>query len=164
VVPTISTTPALRFSTPEPPASPRSPSRVQFEFELPTASPRSDAFDKRPRGNLLSSPAANGSRNNANNLNNPNQSHPQRMPASPSMSRSFSKRSSLLHPVAAGVLEGPASPSFRRSLATVPEPPGYEKRLHPYAIRMLAELEDVQREVRRALLSYRLLLTECLVC
>lgn len=149
-VPTISTTPApaLRFSTPEPPASPRSPSRVQFEFELPTASPRSDAFDKRPRGNLLTSPASD-LRNNPSN-------QPQRMPASPSMSRSFSKRSSLLHPVAAGVLEGPASPSFRRSLATVPEPPGYEKRLHPYAIRMLAELEDVQREVRLRMLFFEL--------
>ena len=139
MVPLISTTPALRFSTPEPPASPRSPNKVQFEFELPTASPRSDAFDKRPTGNLLSSPAAAQSRAQSSN--------PQRMPPSPSMSRSFSKRSSLLHPVAVGVLEGPASPSFRRSLAQVPEPPGYEKRLHPYAIRMLAELEDVQREV-----------------
>jgi hypothetical protein len=134
VVPNITSTntPSLRFNTPEPPASPRSPSKVQFEFELPTASPRSDAFDKRPISSLHSPAVA---------------SNPQRMPASPSMSRSFSKRSSLLQPVATGIVDGPASPSFKRSMASVPEIPGYDKKLHPYCIRMLAELEDVQREV-----------------
>ena len=28
----------------------------------------------------------------------------------------------------------------------MPETPAYDKRLHPYCIRMLAELEDVQKE------------------
>ena len=133
-LPTISTTQAPRMTTPEPPVSPASPNRVQFEFELPTASPRSDAFDR------VSSPRR-------------TPSNPQRMPPSPSMSRSFSKRSSLLHPAAAGVLGQPASPSFRRSIVAAPEPPGYSPNLHPYCIRMLAELEDVEREVSRSVES-----------
>ncbi len=121
-------------STPgTPPAQPQSPSQFAFAFELPTASPRSDTFDKRP---IPSSPRSTVPG-----------STPPRLPPSPHMSRSFSRRSSLLHPTAASIADGPASPSFRKSLATVREQTGYEKRLHPYCIRMLAELEDVQKEV-----------------
>lgn len=31
---------------------------------------------------------------------------------------------------------------------------GYDKRLHPYAIRMLGELEDAQKEVGQPVLSF----------
>jgi hypothetical protein len=110
----------------------RSPTQIAFEFELKTASPRSDTFDTVTSPSSPRSPTTSAT--------------PPRLPASPQMSRSFSKRSSLLHPVAAVRLDGPASPSYRRSLAAMPEPPAYDKRLHPYCIRMLAEFEDVQKE------------------
>lgn len=124
-------TPSLqRASTPPRSPSPRSPTAVQFEFEIPMSSPRSDSFDKRP---IPSSPRKPGP-------------SPTRLPPSPHMSRSFSKRSSFLHPTAASIAEGPFSPAQLRSLSEIPEPPAYDTRLHPYCIRMLAELEDVQRE------------------
>lgn len=103
--------------------------QIAFEFELPTASPLSDTFEssnpQSPRGN--SQPAS------------------PRGATSPHMSHSFSKRSSLLPPPAASALEGFQQTHVR---ITPPEPkdPGYPKRLHAYAIRMLAELEDAQKE------------------
>lgn len=97
-----------------------------FEFELPTASPLSDTFESsNPRSPGGSQPAS------------------PRGATSPHMSHSFSKRSSLLPPPAATALEG-----YHSVRVTPPEPldPGYPKRLHAYAIRMLAELEDAQKE------------------
>ena len=124
--------PAENDGRPQTPTAPKSPSQFAFEFELKTASPRSDTFDRGPSPVSPGSPASSAT--------------PPRLPASPHMSRSFSRRSSLLPPVAANVVDGPASPSYRRSIARMPEPPAYDKRLHPYCIRMLAELEDVQKE------------------
>lgn len=121
---------------------------VAFEFELPTASPRSDSFDRSP---VPSSPRRRS------------QPPSPRGPTSPHMSRSFSKRSSLLPPSTASALDsllvgGPApgqgpgdspSPSGRTSVQTVKEEEevGYDVKKHAYAIRMLAELEDAQKEV-----------------
>jgi hypothetical protein len=83
------------------------------------------------------------------------------------MSKTFSKRSSLLPPKTASVIEGliagegkegnrtsVPSPSPRKDdkgqeggVGVEKQEKGYEKRLHAYAIRMLAELEDAQKEV-----------------
>ena len=146
--PTIMTTP----HSPETPIlalkSPRSPnpSGVAFEFELPTASPRSDSFDRAP---VPSSPRRKS------------QPPSPRGPASPHMSRSFSKRSSLLPPPTASALDSllagsgsesgsPSSgPGSRKGLEIVKEveEEGYPVKKHAYAIRMLAELEDAQKEV-----------------
>lgn len=100
----------------------------QFEFELPTASPRSDAFDP------VSSPSSPSKR----------QSQPPspRGQTSPHMSAQFSKRSSLLPPPTANALDSIAMKMAPR----MPPDPGYPRRLHAYAIRMLAELEDAQKE------------------
>lgn len=97
-----------------------------FEFDLPAMSPRSDAFDPAP------------------NATSPRRSSqpPSPRATSPHMSQSFSKRSSLL------------PPSTEKALADVLKnaPPvpvidlGYDKKLHCYAVRMLAELEDAQKE------------------
>lgn len=115
-------------------ASPRSPSNVAFEFELPTASPRSDAFDP-------PTPVASPRR----------QSQPPspRGPSSPHMSRSFSKRSSLLPPPTASALDSLLGPSQERRKKGAKEvvEEGYPVKMHAYAIRMLAELEDAQKEV-----------------
>ncbi|KAL1406191.1 hypothetical protein Q8F55_007880 [Vanrija albida] len=101
-----------------------------FEFELPTASPRSDTFDP--------TPAPGSPRRN---------SQPPSAPTSPHMSHSFSKRSSLLPPPAANALDALGADTLAkltRNAAIID--PGYPKRLHAYAIRMLAELEDAQKE------------------
>jgi hypothetical protein len=113
---------------------PASPPNVKFEFELPTMSPRSDAFDP--------APAPPSPRRNS-----PPPSP--RRPASPHMSRSFSKRSSLLPPHTASVLEREGTVVKGKHGKTVNgrEDKGYERKLHAYAIRMLAELEDAQKEV-----------------
>lgn len=129
--------------TPGTAAQDTSSTSFAFEFELPTTSPRSDNFDPvcppSPRRN--SQPPS------------PNQ------PTSPHMSRSFSKRSSLLPPqtareldnmLANGVVNSPnATGRDASAQETVKkmEEVGYDKRLHPYAVRMLAELEDAQKEV-----------------
>lgn len=129
-----------------------------FEFELPTASPRSDTFDPAPINPLMpTSPHRNSLPSSP------------RQPQSPHMSRSFSKRSSLLPPDTAKALEGimaavehppagaqsPKTPPPVRAaeLARIEEEArnkGYDKKLHAYAIRMLAELEDAQKEVSPA--------------
>ena len=101
-----------------------------FEFELPTVSPRSDTFDPTP---TPSSPRRNSQ---------PPSPH---QPQSPHMSKSFSKRSSLLPPQTASALEAAVSP--RVSVLEPVSEEGYDRRLHAYAIRMLAELEDAQKEV-----------------
>lgn len=109
-----------------------------FEFELSTQSPRSDSFDPAPSPPSLGSGSAPPS---------------PRQPPSPHMSRSFSKRSSLLPPPTASVLDSIlASPAYEASpggmlVEAVDEEGGYDAKLHAYAIRMLAELEDAQREV-----------------
>lgn len=98
-----------------------------FEFDLPAMSPRSDAFDPAP---------------NATSPRRSSQPPSPRATTSPHMSQSFSKRSSLL------------PPSTEKALADVLKnaPPvpvidlGYDKKLHCYAVRMLAELEDAQKE------------------
>ncbi|KAJ9108791.1 hypothetical protein QFC21_000111 [Naganishia friedmannii] len=116
-------------------SAPTSPVQRTFEFELPTASPRSDTFD---RPTMPGSPSLLG-----NNM----ASNPPKLPASPHMSRSFSKRSSLLHPMAVSAIDGSFNPAIRKPLVSVLiQQPPYDKRFHPYCIRMLAELEDVRRE------------------
>lgn len=118
-----------------------------FEFELPTSSPRSDAFDPIP-----TLPPASPRRQSQP----PSPSQPQ--PSSPHMSRSFSKRSSLLPPKTARELEaelevisstpGTSTPKkASRGIEKKEVEQGYDKKLHAYAIRMLAELEDAQKEV-----------------
>ena len=136
----------LTHSPSEPPAG--SPTNAfSFEFELPTSSPRSDAFDPipdyPPTSPRKSQPPS------------PSQAHP---PTSPHMSRSFSKRSSLLPPSTARELENMlSSAQGMGSAASTPRKDtngrlkseveqGYDKKLHAYAIRMLAELEDAQKE------------------
>ena len=111
-----------------------SPGGVAFEFELPTMSPRSDTFDPTP---TPSSPRRNS------------QPPSPRGPTSPHMSRSFSKRSSLLPPNTASILANElASPGSSRAEAKADKgEEGYPRKLHAYAIRMLAELEDAQKEV-----------------
>jgi hypothetical protein len=115
-------------------------SAFSFEFELPTSSPRSDSFDPIP-----SLPPASPRRRSQP----PSPSQPQ--PSSPHMSRSFSKRSSLLPPQTARELELMQTTVSPRKVVkdTEIKEKGYEKKLHAYAIRMLAELEDAQKEVSR---------------
>lgn len=107
-----------------------SPNSFAFEFELPTMSPRSDTFDPAPTS---TSPRRNS------------------QPPSPRqhMSRSFSKRESLLPPPTATALARETSliNTDSNAIAKMEEDRGYDKRLHAYAIRMLAELEDAQKEV-----------------
>jgi hypothetical protein len=70
------------------------------------------------------------------------------------MSRSFSKRSSLLTPLAQIVLEGlkegrPVSGVSSSASVEQQQPEeekGYEKRLHPYAVKFFAEIEDCMGE------------------
>ncbi|ORX34220.1 hypothetical protein BD324DRAFT_653488 [Kockovaella imperatae] len=126
--------PTISTSSPSETTSPGvglGPSGIAFEFELPTMSPRSDTFDPTP---TPSSPRRN--------------SQPP-SPHSPHMSRSFSKRSSLLPPNTASILaSGLSSPISRRNDSTKYDKgeEGYPKKWHAYAIRMLAELEDAQKE------------------
>lgn len=112
-----------------------------FEFELPTTSPRSDNFDPIPTLTPTSP-------RKPSQPPSPSQPHG---PGSPHMSRSFSKRSSLLPPSTARELESMLSaastPRKETKVKQTPEQ-GYDKKLHAYAIRMLAELEDAQKEVR----------------
>lgn len=112
-------------------------SAFSFEFELPTSSPRSDSFDPIPT--LPTSPRR--------------RSQPP-SPSSPHMSRSFSKRSSLLPPQTARELETLISCGTPKKIKETikgekekEKERGYDKKLHAYAIRMLAELEDAQKEV-----------------
>ena len=113
-------------------------SAFSFEFELPTTSPRSDSFDPIP--SLPTSPRR--------------RSQPP-SPSSPHMSRSFSKRSSLLPPSTARELETLISTTSKKAMKkNKVEEKGYDKKLHAYAIRMLAELEDAQKEVRFSLCCY----------
>jgi hypothetical protein len=65
------------------------------------------------------------------------------------MSRSFSKRNSLLPPQTARELETLVSSTPKKVSKGVKgeKERGYDKKLHAYAIRMLAELEDAQKEV-----------------
>jgi hypothetical protein len=99
-----------------------------FEFELPTASPLSDTFE----ASNPTSPRRNS------------QPPSPRGATSPHMSHSFSKRSSLLPPSTEKALEayGHSTPKMMAR----DRDPGYPVRLHAYAIRMLAELEDAQKE------------------
>ncbi|KAK6905515.1 hypothetical protein I203_106344 [Kwoniella mangroviensis CBS 8507] len=135
----------------------KSPNTFSFEFELPTTSPRSDTFDPtpQPQPSSPSSAARRTSQSPPPPPSSPGRTGP---PASPHMSRSFSKRSSLLPPKTASALEGLIkeedkeklrsldSHSSSLSAGTKEEDKGYDKRLHAYAIRMLAELEDAQKE------------------
>ncbi|WWD18062.1 hypothetical protein CI109_102509 [Kwoniella shandongensis] len=123
-----------------------SPNTFAFEFELPTMSPRSDTFDPAPP---LPSPTSPRRKS---------QPPSPRQPPSPHMSRSFSKRASLLPPSTANVLDKIMQEeekekknkqlqleAERKRKERVQEV-GYDKKLHAYAIRMLAELEDAQKE------------------
>jgi hypothetical protein len=115
-----------------------------FEFELPTSSPRSDAFDPIP-----SLPPSSPRKRSQP------PSPSQAQPSSPHMSRSFSKRSSLLPPQTARELEvmmaseAIVTPTKggREQVEKKEVDVGYDKKSHAYAIRMLAELEDAQKEV-----------------
>ena len=116
----------------------KSPGTYAFEFELPTASPRSDTFDPTP---VPLSPKGSTKRHSA--------PPSPRQPTSPHMSRSFSKRSSLLPPKTASLLASESMGAMiQRQLATAreEEEEGYDPKLHAYAVRMLAELEDAQKE------------------
>lgn len=120
-------------------------SAFSFEFELPTSSPRSDSFDPIP-----TLPPASPRRRSQP----PSPSQAQAQPSSPHMSRSFSKRSSLLPPQTARELElelelmqSTSAPRKVVKNVVKEKERGYDKRLHAYAIRMLAELEDAQKEV-----------------
>ncbi|WWC58416.1 uncharacterized protein I303_100956 [Kwoniella dejecticola CBS 10117] len=157
----------------------RSPKNANFsfEFELPTTSPRSDTFDPTPTPNsqLPTSPSK-SLLNNGNNSDKrasqgslnltktqtPVSPNGKREPPSPHMSKSFSKRSSLLPPKTASALEDLIKDEDKEKLRSVDgngsashsslsheyetKDRGYDKRLHAYAIRMLAELEDAQKE------------------
>ncbi|WVR05720.1 hypothetical protein IAU60_002744 [Kwoniella sp. DSM 27419] len=146
--------PALTRKTKPPPTiittSPSTPKAggdgFAFEFELPTMSPRSDTFDPTP-ASLPVSPNVKASR--ASQPPSPGQ------PPSPQphMSRSFSKRSSLLPANTASVLESISeaerrdnSIKRRQRKIVEKEEEGYDAKLHAYAVRMLAELEDAQKE------------------
>ena len=122
--------PSIITTSPVLPA-PTSPDNFAFEFELPTASPRSDTFDPTP---------------SASSPRRKSQPPSPRQPQSPHMSRSFSKRSSLLPPPTASALEAAISPEAMLPAESIQEE-GYDPKLHAYAIRMLAELEDAQKEV-----------------
>lgn len=121
--------PTIMTTSPVNPA-PTSPGNFAFEFELPTISPRSDSFDLTPT---------------ANSPRRKSQPPSPRQPQSPHMSKSFSKRSSLLPPPTASALEAAISP--KASIIVPVAEKGYDQKLHAYAIRMLAELEDAQKEV-----------------
>lgn len=110
----------------------KSPNTFAFEFELPTMSPRSDTFDPTPLAGPVSPRRS-------------SQPPSPRAPSSPHMSKSFSKRASLLPPPTATILA--ESPSAKRVARGEEAKKGYEVKLHAYAIRMLAELEDAQKEV-----------------
>ncbi|WVQ85644.1 hypothetical protein IAT38_007810 [Cryptococcus sp. DSM 104549] len=119
-------------------------SHLSFEFELPTMSPRSDTFDPAPAA-TPTSPRRNSQ---------PPPPSP-RKPPSPRMSKSFSKRSSLLPPSTASALDSIMESEKEREERKRAEKEekervrmekGYDKRLHPYAVRMLGELEDAQKE------------------
>ncbi|KIR67572.1 hypothetical protein I314_01989 [Cryptococcus bacillisporus CA1873] len=115
----------------------RSRGSFTFEFEIPTMSPRSDTFDATPTSPRQSSQ--------------PPPLSP-RKPTSPHMSKSFSKRSSLLPPSTANALESimeserEKEKEKKKAEEKLRQEKGYDKRLHPYAIRMLGELEDAQKE------------------
>lgn len=142
----------LTHSPSEPPLG--SPSNAfSFEFELPTTSPRSDAFDPIPTY-APASPRKHSQPPSPSQPHAPGHGHGSG-PASPHMSRSFSKRSSLLPPATARELESmlsasgsAASTPRKETVAKKIAERGYDKKLHAYAIRMLAELEDAQKEVR----------------
>ncbi|WVQ71148.1 hypothetical protein IAR50_000673 [Cryptococcus sp. DSM 104548] len=117
----------------------RSRGAFTFEFDLPAMSPRSDTFDPPP---TPTSPRRNSQ---------PPPPSP-RKPQSPHMSKSFSKRSSLLPPSTANALEAliaserEKEKEKKKAEEKLRQEKGYDKRLHPYAIRMLGELEDAQKE------------------
>ncbi|ORY20952.1 hypothetical protein BCR39DRAFT_74335 [Naematelia encephala] len=133
--PKITTTSPSAAST-----SSSSPTAFAFEFELPTMSPRSDHFDPSPSALANGSPRAKRTS----------------QPPSPHMSRSFSKRASLLPPSTANALAQELAVAAGDNLKREAEErakeekaaqdKGYDKKLHAYAIRMLAELEDAQKE------------------
>ncbi|OCF33327.1 hypothetical protein I316_05068 [Kwoniella heveanensis BCC8398] len=123
-----------------PPHSPTS-NGFAFEFELPTMSPRSDTFDFTP-STLPTSP---NTKRRSSQPPSPGQ------PNSPHMSRSFSKRSSLLPSSTVSALNSmieadERNKGKRKERNVVEEEKGYHTKLHAYAIRMLAELEDAQKE------------------
>ncbi|KAK4685823.1 hypothetical protein P7C73_g4314, partial [Tremellales sp. Uapishka_1] len=135
---TKSVPPTILTSSPQLPQTVTSPNTFAFEFELPTMSPRSDAFDPIP--SPIAPVASSPRRTAAVAPLSP------RQPPSPHMSRSFSKRSSLLPPSTAAALDQVLAPSPSSQMEVIKEEEGYEKKLHAYAIRMLAELEDAQKE------------------
>lgn len=131
--------PPPRIATSGPPRTPEAQgakAAFQFEFELPTASPRSDAFDP------ITSPGSPSTGPGTSRRS--SQPASPRGPTSPHMSAQFSKRSSLLPPSTATALDSLGGTGLR--VPFIPRDPGYPKRLHAYAIRMLAELEDAQKE------------------
>ncbi|WVF70746.1 hypothetical protein IAT40_005540 [Kwoniella sp. CBS 6097] len=123
-----------------PPTSPTA-NGFAFEFELPTMSPRSDTFDFAPS----SLPTSPNTKRRSSQPPSPGQ------PNSPHMSRSFSKRSSLLPSSTVSALNSmieadERNKGKRKEKRVVEEEKGYDTKLHAYAIRMLAELEDAQKE------------------
>lgn len=177
-----STTPTRPLSSHlHPPAA-----QAVFTFEFAN-SPRSDAFDAPPLS-PFSLPPPNGSSSTSSTGSSPRSTSPtqQSLVAPPTnapsqrMSRSFSRRSSLLTPLAQSVLDGlkdvPTRPQqgallerqdqiledesetvaiasevektrkAKAAAAAAVEAKGYERKLHPYAVRFFAEVEDCMGE------------------
>lgn len=95
--------------------------------------------------------------------------HPPASPISPTnrMSRSFSRRSTLLTPLASHILEDLANagedPAKLSAAFAAQKDVGYDKKLHPYAVQFLAELELTMEEyiefVRHLFCLFNLTLT-----
>lgn len=126
--------------------------RGVFSFEFAT-SPVSDSFDSpSPTSQLALAPNGAGS-----SASSPTTTAIPGAVANPRMSRSYSRRSSLLTPLASSVLEALANGDLAKieeegrksqlaALEKKKEPEGYDKRLHPYAVRFFAEMEDCLSE------------------
>jgi len=122
------------------PTSARPGNQGVFSFEFAT-SPLSDSFDI-PAPPIFFPPTP----TEANNASHSASSAPPS--PSPRMSRSFSRRSSLLTPLALSVLESLAETGEqpKRVKSRKAKEKGYDKKLHPYCVRFFAEMEDTLLE------------------
>jgi hypothetical protein len=130
-------------------------SQAVFAFEF-AGSPRSDSFDNPPLSPFSLSPPSASDPSSSSTTTGADSSSTIIASKAPSqrMSRSFSKRSSLLTPLAQIVLEGlkegrPVSGVSSSASVEQQQPEeekGYEKRLHPYAVKFFAEIEDCMGE------------------
>lgn len=130
-------------ATPTAAQSPSNPTGV-FSFGF-AASPVSDSFEINASAPTVPSIV----------LPSGQSAHPPPSPISPTsnrMSRSFSRRSTLLTPLASHILEDLANAGEEPSkisaafAAQREKDAGYDKKLHPYAVQFLAELELTMEE------------------